>query len=87
MKRAQESVECEYDQLLHHMKRVKASVTIQKKSEDTSEEDKVWLGFTSYDWTVLNILYCNLHYSIAFSFLFALYYLKYILSYLYLVYD
>ena len=30
MKRAQESVECEDDQLLHHMRTVKASATIQK---------------------------------------------------------
>ena len=30
MKRTQEKVECEDDQLLHHMRTVKASATIQK---------------------------------------------------------
>ena len=87
IKKAQESVECEDDQLLHDMRRVKASATIQKQGENILEEDEVWLCFTSYKWTVLNILYCNLHYSITFSFLFTWYYLKYIWSYLYLADD
>ena len=41
MKRAQESAKCEDAQLLHHMRRVKASATIQKDGEDTSDEDEV----------------------------------------------